>query len=250
MIIFYCIALLIAVVIGYNLWRRWLIDRRLHEVVDFTRDNPPSEHRLIRDLLRMGFYPSDLWHDLYVPKGDGHYAQIDAVSCTESGIIVFEVKEYRGKIYGDEFSYYWKQYIPGRDKRTFYNPVKQNEGHIRALRQLLRPYGSMPFYSVVVFYGECRIKYKGDLPSNTFLIRGKKLRRTVKGILRSDSEAIYRNEEVLYDVLDRCASYGAEDEVRAGHIQYVSEYVASLRHRPCWIVRLWRWLLKFIIHNS
>lgn len=234
---------LIAVVIGLRLWRRWRLDRDLAKVVDFERDTPLSEHRLIYDLLRYGFKPEDLWHDLYVPKGDGHYAQVDAVALTDRGVIVFEVKDYRGKIYGDEYSYRWKQYVPGhREPRTFYSPVRQNAGHVRALRKQLSPLGRLPYWSVVVFYGDCRLKDTGDLPEDTYVLRAKRLKRTLRDIRRNGRKVEYTAFERLEERLDIFASYGADEAIKSEHI----DYVASLRYRPSWIVRFWRWLWRLL----
>ncbi len=242
MMVYYCIGAIFAVVIAHSLWRRWRLNRDLGKVVDAERDTPPSERQLILDLLRIGFSPSDLWHDLYVPKGDGHYAQVDAIAITRQGVVVFEVKDYHGKIYGDENALYWRQYPGGRrGYRTFYSPVRQNSGHIRALRQQLRSHGPLPYWSVVVFYGDCRLKDTGDLPGDTYVIRAKRLRRTLREIRGSESKAVYRDIEGLEAMLDDFASLGGDESVTESHV----EYVTSLRRRrPAWYVLLWRWLWR------
>lgn len=199
--IYLSIAICITVVIGYHLWRRWLLGVRLNRVVDRNRSTPMSERRLIYDLLRLGFSPSELWHDLYVPKSDGNYSQVDAVAMTSCGIIVFEVKNYSGKVYGDEYSFSWKQYSRGHRKpRTFYSPVRQNDGHVRALRKILSAYGSIHYFSVIVFYGDCRLKFKGDFPDNTFVIRPKHLRRVLREIQNYGLEADYRDIESIVTI--------------------------------------------------
>lgn len=60
-----------------------------------------SEQRLIVTLLRLGYPPEAIFHDLYVGKTDGIYAQIDVVLLTVYGIVVFEVKEYSGWLFGN-----------------------------------------------------------------------------------------------------------------------------------------------------
>jgi len=49
------------------------------------------------------------------------------------GIFVIETKNYKGWIIGNEFDDYWTQVIFKR-KEKLYNPIKQNYGHIQALK--------------------------------------------------------------------------------------------------------------------
>ena len=48
----------------------------------------------------MEYLHNVIFHDLYVEKHKGHFSQIDLVVVTEVGIIVFEVKDYSGWIFG------------------------------------------------------------------------------------------------------------------------------------------------------
>lgn len=72
----------------------------------------------------------------------------------ESGIYVFESKNYGGWIFGDERQHYWTQTLPlgrGRSqKNRFYNPIRQNKGHIKWLSNYLN-LDTKFFYSYIVF---------------------------------------------------------------------------------------------------
>lgn len=58
-------------------------------------------------------------------------SQIDVVVATNVGIIVFEVKDYSGWIYGNGNQQKWTQVLShGREKYRFYNPILQNRSHI------------------------------------------------------------------------------------------------------------------------
>lgn len=61
----------------------------------------PSERFLIVSLLKYGIKAKSIFHDLYVFKSNGKTSQIDVVIATNVGIIVFEVKDYSGWIYGN-----------------------------------------------------------------------------------------------------------------------------------------------------
>ena len=55
--------------------------------------------------------------NVYIPKDDGTFTEIDAIMLHESGIYVFESKNYDGWIFGSEAQKYWTQSLAsGRGK--------------------------------------------------------------------------------------------------------------------------------------
>lgn len=87
---------------------------------------------------------------------DGKKTEIDLLMIHETGIYVFEVKNYKGIIYGDLDGKRWTQYFRTVKNNTFQNPMLQNEYHIRALRKLGM---NQPMKSVVVFSNhECELR--------------------------------------------------------------------------------------------
>lgn len=100
-------------------------------------------------------------HDLLIPLYEST-TQIDHLYVSRYGIFVVETKNYAGWIYGDAEQKQWTQVLY-QQKRRFYNPLKQNETHIKALAYLLK----LPvetFHSIVVFVGEA--EFKTALPNN------------------------------------------------------------------------------------
>lgn len=81
---------------------------------------------------------------------NGYSMQIDHIVISIYGIFVIETKFYQGWIYGGKNSEYWTQNIYG-NKYQLHNPIHQNQGHIRALKFLLKDYGNIPFISIVAF---------------------------------------------------------------------------------------------------
>ena len=75
--------------------------------------------------------------NIYVKKEDGKTTEIDLVMLHETGIYVFESKNYSGWIFGDEKNKSWTQTLKGNNKNYFYNPIWQNNGHIIALANFL-----------------------------------------------------------------------------------------------------------------
>lgn len=79
---------------------------------------------MILSLLKEGINPKAIFHDLYIQKTNGEYTQIDVAVATKAGIIVFEVKDYSGWIFGNGHQRYWTQILAyGEEKHRFYNPV-------------------------------------------------------------------------------------------------------------------------------
>ena len=62
--------------------------------------------------------------------------QIDHIVISKYGIFVIEMKNYYGKIIGDEYKSNWLQYL-GKNKYYFKNPIHQNYGHIKVLEEIL-----------------------------------------------------------------------------------------------------------------
>lgn len=86
--------------------------------------------------------------NLIIPNSSGRSTtEIDMVLITHYGIIVFEVKNYKGTIYGKPEEKYWTQYFKTVPNNRFNNPIKQNEYHIQALKRLL----PQKIYSVIFF---------------------------------------------------------------------------------------------------
>lgn len=101
----------------------------------------------LRRLCREGEYR--LLNDIYI-SACGRESQIDHILIGKAGVFVIETKNYGGRITGGERDAEWTQHLGS--EYTFYNPVRQNWGHIRALKNLLD--GICPdycFHSVVVF---------------------------------------------------------------------------------------------------
>ena len=59
--------------------------------------------------------------------------QVDHVLITTRGIFVIEVKNYNSWIYGNKFDREWTQNSYGK-KWKFYNPLRQNYGHLKAIQ--------------------------------------------------------------------------------------------------------------------
>jgi len=99
-----------------------------------------------------------VFHNLLF-ESNGRSTQIDHLVISPYGVFVIETKGYKGWILGGEYSEYWTQVIY-KSKQQFYNPVRQNEGHVRFLRYLLKTSFKIPFIPIVVFNNDAELKIR------------------------------------------------------------------------------------------
>lgn len=183
--------------VAYNVYSK-LKDRNLIEQVTSITRGEESERMLVLKLLKMGIDPKAIFHDLYIRKPNGEYTQIDVAVATKSGIIVFEVKDYSGWIFGDEHQRYWTQLLAyGKEKHRFYNPIMQNAGHINIIRKRLLSNPRIPIYSVIVFFGNCELKNVTCNSYNTYVIYPGSIKRVVSNILMQPNANIGNNYEIM-----------------------------------------------------
>ena len=145
-------------------------EKQLLETVTRFHRGTKTERELVLKLLKAGFPAETIFHDLYLKNEYGNYSQIDLVLATKVGIIVFEVKKYSGWIFGSGNQNKWTQVLAyGKQKYYFYNPILQNKKHVENLKTKLTDFQNIPFFSVVVFFGDCEFKDVSFIPKILFL---------------------------------------------------------------------------------
>jgi hypothetical protein len=92
-----------------------------------------------------------------IPRLDAinEFAEIDLLLFHNTGLYVLELKDYNGYVYGKKDNEKWSVgYSPETNKKIkgthvydFYNPIKQNEGHIKDLNKIF-PYN---YKSYIIF---------------------------------------------------------------------------------------------------
>lgn len=90
--------------------------------------------------------------DLLIPSaGPLETTQIDHVVISNYGVFCIETKTYSGQVFGDAFSPVWTQAI-FHYKKNFKNPIRQNYGHVLALKALLGTrFPNLVIQSLIVF---------------------------------------------------------------------------------------------------
>ncbi|MGV8090761.1 MAG: nuclease-related domain-containing protein [Mangrovibacterium sp.] len=124
-------------------------DKKLLETVTKSNRGTRTERDLVLKLLKHRIPAQTIFHDLYVKNYSGDFTQIDLVVATKVGIIVFEVKNFSGWIFGNGNHSQWTKVLAyGKKKYRFYNPIMQNNNHIKDLKKQLKQFEKIPFYSI------------------------------------------------------------------------------------------------------
>ena len=135
-------ALIVILVFSAMLYLRFNKGKIAEKMVHHKLMQLPEEYHVIDDVLFMS---------------NGRSTQIDHIVVSPYAVFVIETKGYKGWILEGENAEYWTQIIYKR-KSTFYNPIHQNDGHIRFLKFLLKDLGNIPFVPIVVFNNEADLK--------------------------------------------------------------------------------------------
>ncbi len=86
-------------------------------------------------------------------------SHIDHIVISTHGIFVIHVQQYHGEIAGKDTDQYWT-WFDGKEKHRFFNPIRQNHSHIKAVEMALETVGKVPLISVVAFPRNCTFKSK------------------------------------------------------------------------------------------
>lgn len=185
-IVIFCV---VAIVLTILYRRPSVKGRRGENRVSATLKYLPSESRMIDNLV--------------LKTKDG-YTQLDHVVVSHYGLFVIETKNYKGWIFGSETKLHWKQVLY-KQSYQFYNPIFQNQSHIRVLRSHLPDLYRLPMVSIVVFAGDCKLKIHAP---NEHVIK----RRELNSIIKNYSEKNLDNAEIenIYNrlfALDKSQEY-------------------------------------------
>lgn len=204
-----------------------LRDKRLLEKVTSSHRGTKSERELVLKLLKYGLLSEHLCHDLYVKKENGKYCQIDLVAITSVGIIVFEVKDYSGWIFGNGNHTHWTKVLAyGANKYRFYNLIMQNNRHIDILK---RQFPSLPFYSIIVFYGDCVLKDVNYIPKGTFLIKPNRLSDVLNTIIKENRPLNYNNINSIINVFRQAVINGENIDIQQEHAEQINDMLGKDR---------------------
>lgn len=198
-------------------------DQKLLKTVTNANRGTKSERKMVLRLLKSGIKSTAIFHDLYLHIGNGKYCQIDLVVATKVGIVVFEIKEYSGWIFGTENQRKWTQVLAyGKQKYNFYNPILQNKKHVEDLKEFYH-FDGIPFYSMIVFFGNCEFKNFISLPRRTFLIKSSKVMNRFNEIIQNNQLANYGDKWEIVNLLKQAVKNGENSIISKKHIENIEK---------------------------
>ena len=205
-------------------------DKKLLETVTNKNRGTRTERKLVLKLLKYGIPAQTIFHDLYVKMPNGKFSQIDLAVATKVGIFVFEVKDYSGWIFGSGYNSQWTQVLAyGNSKYRFYNPIMQNSKHISDLKKQLKQFETIPFYSIIVFYGNSVLKEINYVPDETFIIKPNSVAESMDILMNTREPARYTNKYEIVRVLKDAVENGNNRETQLQHIQNIREMLSKNR---------------------
>ena len=189
-----------------------------------------GEYLIFKSLRYLEKQGAKFLFNVYFPKGNGGTTESDVIMITERGFIVFESKNYSGWIFGDEKYPMWTQTLPqgkGRParKEKFFNPIMQNDLHIRYLRSVVGE--EYPIRSIIAFSERCELKKVTVTASGVQVVKRDRICRAVKTALDAMPQNAISAEQAqkLYHLL---LPYSQVCEaVKRQHVQNINEHHAK-----------------------
>lgn len=184
-----------------------------------------GEYLTFKELEPLEEYGAKFLFNVYVPKANGETTEIDALMIHQDGIYVIESKNYIGNIYGNPQDNYWSHEIPtyGLKNRVekFYNPIKQNNAHIKALSSYLNR--AVNYYSVIAFSDECVLGFENRVVDNSYVIYRRELIDAVLAVAKNNTCKLSQAEiETLYNDLKPLTE--VSKEVKEKHIENIKKH--------------------------
>ena len=173
--------------------------------VSFILGSLPQDYHVVNDVI----IP-----DQGVGPNENYTTQIDHVVVSPFGIFVIETKNYSGWIFGAEDTKKWKQTFKKTPAQYFYNPIKQNWGHIYALAEHLQ-LDTRLFKPIVVFSDNCELHVESTTPV-VYMSQ-------LKGFILNYTKEIIPRRDIPF-ICNRLSKINlVEEEVENNHIQSIEE---------------------------
>lgn len=160
--------------------------------------------------------------NVYVPKRNSdELTEVDLLYIDRTGLYIIESKNYSGWIFGNEAHQNWTQSMPNKKKFKFYNPIRQNATHIRAVQDFL----ALPkevIHSVIVFSERCSLKKIEVTSENVHVIKRENFKKFIQAREQSAKQFFTQAEiQTIYNRL--LPQMQVSDEVKKQHIKRIQQ---------------------------
>ncbi|GHU97132.1 topoisomerase [Clostridia bacterium] len=194
---------------------------------DEYKDLGSTGERLTYRILDSRFSRKNIFRNVYLQRPDGKYTEIDLVAVNVKGVFVFESKNYSGWIFGSETQKEWTQSMPTGFKNKFYNPIKQNESHIKALQQHIAQLGDFRYLSFVVFSERCELKKLEYSSPDVYVLKRNELDAKLGKIFWDKGKCDLSDAQMkkIREVLSKAQR--PESDVKEKHLEDVQEILET-----------------------
>lgn len=160
--------------------------------------------------------------NIYIPKSNGETSEIDLLFITKIGIFVIESKNYSGYIFGTDTNQKWTLTLHAgqgfTEKHQFYNPIKQNQTHIKWLNRYLNE--DIRMFSIIAFSQRCELMSidLSSSPQEVFVCHRNRIPKIIKECFNKYDECLSENRiEEIYKKLSVLTN--VDEAIKAQHIK-------------------------------
>ncbi len=176
-----------------------------------------GEFQLYRKVIRV-FGKASVFTNVYLDSQKTETTEVDVIAISDKGVYVFEMKNYGGYIYGSEKDTHWTQAFHKRSKFRFYNPLRQNYAHTKAVEAYLN-LEPKAIYPVIVFSNRS-IFSKLNLSDRSHVYRFKEAMRYIRTNEKSQPVLLTHDQkEICLKLLIEKSHMS--DEVKTKHIEQI-----------------------------
>ena len=170
-------------------------------------------------ILETATFENKLLFNCYIPNRSGDKTELDIIMISTKGIYVVENKNYSGWIFGDEQSKNWCETLKGK-KFFFYNPVKQNESHIKNLEKILN-IGEDKYISLITFNKNAILKKVKTESPKLYVKKYEELKKFIKE--QEKYSDILQHEEIEEIYKRLLPGTQLNDEEKQEHIERIKK---------------------------
>ena len=176
-----------------------------------------GEFLFYRKVIRV-FGKENVFTNMYLDNVNTETTEVDVLAISEKGIYVFEVKNYSGYIYGSERDKHWTQVLNKWTKNKFYNPLRQNYAHSKAVENYLKV-SKDTIVSVIVFSNKSKLS-KMNIGQNQNVYQFSDVMRFVKK-KEKNAENVFSTEQSNDFIIKLFEECNMSEEVKNKHIEDV-----------------------------
>ena len=203
-----CIGTLITIVIIISDRKKSKKYRKKHKT---PKQKGIEGENVISNIIQYAPMYKKIVRNAYIDMNENKKTEIDIIAISTKGIYVIESKNYEGWILGDEKSNQWCQNIYNK-KSYFYNPIKQNQTHIKSINKILQLDEKM--YESLIIFNKSEIKKMFVSSSRTYVMNIQKFRFYMSQQDKLQDKITKEEVDRIYNILQKYTQITEEEKIR------------------------------------